>query len=219
MPISTSLPRCGAVAIFVWSSGSIAAVNQAELWIAPKVAVALDNNTAVEIDTMMRLREDDRLSDTFYARLWLAQKLSDKFTLSAGIEGRSNTKGGLDETRFLQQIAVASGIWRARLRFEQRLVEASRLGLRIRTRGGVAVPLDHARKWNAFSDAELMFTLRAPNSSSFEGLTGVRTQIGVSAKVADNLSLSLGYVRNQEMRRGAPDTVGHAPIIGIDLSL
>ena len=51
-----------------------------------------------------------------------------------------------------------------------------------------------------------------------DGLTGVRTQIGVEYEASDRLSLSLGYLRQQSIDRSGPDEVGHAPIVGVEFS-
>ena len=50
------------------------------------------------------------------------------------------------------------------------------------------------------------------------GLTGVRSQLGLSYAASDKLELSLTYLRQQDIRDNAPDRVGHAPLIGIAYS-
>lgn len=191
----------------------------AEFWLNPSVAVGLDDDTGLELETAQRFRSAaDGRPDTFFYRLWLNQDVGDGLTLSGAVEQRINT-GEDDETRTMQQVSLSKGVLRGRLRLEQRFVDnADRMGLRLRARLGVKVPLDKAGKWSLGADAEPFFTLRSTSVGGDEGLTGLRTQVGLGYEISDNLLVSVGYLRQQDIRRGAPDRVGHAPIIGIELS-
>lgn len=188
-----------------------------ELWFNPSVSVDLDQNTGVEIETAQRLRDaGDGRPDTYFARLWLNQKVADTITLSGAIERRINDSGA-DETRLIQQMSTRHGILRTRFRMEQRLVDnADRMGLRLRPRLGVSVPLQQDGAWSLKGDAELFLTLRSTSVGGDDGLTGLRTQLGVGYDVSDRLSLSLAYLRQQDITPGRPDRIGHAPIIGIE---
>ncbi len=190
-----------------------------ELWFNPSVSTDLDDNTGLELETAQRLRDGSRgRADTYYARLWLNQSIGDAATLSLGVERRVND-GGADETRLHQQISLSSGIFRARGRLEQRFVdESGRMGLRLRGRGGVSVPLDAQDRWSANASIETFWTLRSTGAGGQDGLTGMRAQAGIDYAVSDSLTLGLAYLRNQDFRDGAPDTVGHAPLIGIEFS-
>lgn len=191
-----------------------------EFWLNPSVSTDLDGNTGLELETAQRFRsaEDGRV-DTYFARLWLNQELSDNFTLSGAVEQRIND-GGADERRTIQQLSARQGIWRGRVRLLQRFVHgADRMGLRLQTRGGVAVPLSGDGRWSGRADAELFLTLRSTSAGGDDGLTGVRTQIGVDYEVNDRLTVGLTYLRQQDFNDGAPDEVGHVPLIGVELSL
>lgn len=190
-----------------------------EFWLNPSVATDLDADTAIELETAQRFRNSgDGRVDTYFFRLWLKQDLSDAFTLGGALEQRIND-GGRNETRTMQQLSGKHGVLRTRLRLEQRFVDnADRMGLRLRPRLGVAVPLDEAGRWEAGADAELFWTLRSTSAGGDEGITGMRTQIGVGYEVSDNLGLSLTYLRQQDFEPGGPDEVGHAPLIGIEYS-
>lgn len=156
--------------------------------------------------------------DTYFARLWLNQSVADKVTLSGAFERRINDRGS-DETRLIQQMSTSHGLLRTRLRLEQRFVDdADRMGLRLRPRMGVAVPLGEDSPWKFKTDAELFLTLRSNNEGGDEGLTGLRTQIGFSYDITDRLSLGAVYLRQQDFEDGGPDQIGHAPLIGIELS-
>lgn len=190
----------------------------AELWLNPSVAYGFDDATGLELETAQRFRSNaDGRDDTFFFRLWLNHDVSDAATLAGAVERRIN-HGGTNETRLIQQVSTRHGIFRTRLRLEQRFVEnAGRMGLRLRPRIGVAVPIADTG-FDFKSDAELAFTLRSTRPGGVDGLTGLRTQIGVSRDVSDTLALGLAYIRQQDIASGEPDTVGHAPVVTIEFS-
>ena len=202
--------------IFVPASAS--ATNDAtEVWFNPSVSFDLDKDTGIEIETAQRLRDaDDGRADTYFARLWVNQKVSKNATLGGAFERRVND-GGSNETRLIQQLSTSHGYLRTRLRLEQRFVDnADRMGMRVRPRIGVSVPIDTAERWKFMTDAELFLTLRSTNVGGDDGLTGLRTQTGFSYEATDWLTLSAAYLRQQDFRAGTTDTVGHAPIIGLE---
>ncbi|RIV79956.1 DUF2490 domain-containing protein [Pelagerythrobacter aerophilus] len=188
-----------------------------EFWLNPSISTDLDEDTGIELETAQRFRssEDGRV-DTYFTRLWLNQDISENFTLSGAVERRIND-GGSDETRLMQQLSGSHGILRTRLRLEQRFIDnADRMGLRLRPRLGVSVPINEQGRWSAKADAELFWTLRGNNIGSDEGITGLRTQVGLSYDVNDNLSVGLVYLRQQDFEDGGPDEIGHAPLISIE---
>jgi hypothetical protein len=189
-----------------------------ELWLNPSVSWSLDDDTEVEVETAQRFRRGaDGRGDTYYARLWLNQDVSKALSVSAGLEQRTNQPGA-DETRLLQQVSARRGVLRTRLRLEQRFVDGGRMGVRLRPRAGVELPLGSSGRWSAKANAELFLTLRSTTPGGDEGLTGVRTQIGAGYKVTERLSVTVAYLRQQDVREGRPDVVGHAPLIGVELS-
>lgn len=204
-------------------SAALAADDGFEFWLNPSVSVGLDEDTGIELETAQRFRDGDNgRVDTYFARLWVNQDLADNVTLSGAFEQRANASvngGGNDETRLIQQLSTSHGILRTRLRLEQRFVEnADRMGLRLRPRLGVKVPVGEDKRWAVKGDVELFFTLRSTRNGGDEGLTGLRTQIGVSYDVSDRLSLSAAYLRQQDINPGRTDQVGHAPLIGIEFA-
>lgn len=207
------------VGLYFMPLAAFANDDAAELWLNPSVSFDLDTDTGIEIETAQRLRsEKDGRPDTYFARIWLNQNIAETATLSGAFERRVND-GGADETRLMQQLSTSHGYLRTRLRIEQRFVDnADRMGLRLRPRIGVAVPLDTEERWKLKSDAELFLTLRSTGNDGDHGLTGLRTQIGVSHDLTEQLTLSAGYLRQQDVSKNGPDRVGHAPIIGLDYS-
>lgn len=194
--------------------------DSAEFWINPSLTVEIDDRTSIEIETAQRLRDaDDDGVDTYFGRLWINRKLDDQFTLSAAI-GRRINDGDADELRTHQQITYRNGILRGRVRIEQRFIDdGERTGVRLRTRAGVSLPLDSVGNWTGFADVEPFWTLRSTSLGGQDGLTGLRTQVGVRHQVTDNLEIGLAYVRQQDVRRDAEDRTGHAPLISLELAL
>lgn len=190
-----------------------------EFWLNPSVAVDLDSDTNLELETAQRFRSaaDGRV-DTYFARLWLNQALSDTVTLGGAVERRIND-GGSDEIRLMQQLSTRHGLLRTRLRLEERFVDGTgRMGLRVQPRVGVSVPLGQSDRWSLDTNAELFFTVKSTSPGGQDGLTGVRTQFAVNYAASDNLELSLTYLRQQDLKDGAPDAVGHEPVVAIAYS-
>lgn len=207
-----------AAALFALTIPAVAAAadDAPGLWLNPSVAVGLDADTAVEVETAQRFRNAADGPDTYFLRLWLVQDLTDRLSIGGAVERRINDSGA-DETRLIQQLNGKSGIWRGRLRLEQRFVDgAAQTAWRLRPRAGVNVPLDADKKWRGIGDAEGFFTLRSTRAGGQTGLTGLRTQIGVAHALTDQIGVSLTYLRNQDIIDGRPDRVGHAPLLAIE---
>lgn len=190
-----------------------------EFWLNPSISTDLDDDTSVELETAQRFRSAaDGREDTYFVRLWLNQSLSDSVTLGGALERRVND-GASNEVRTMQQLSTKHGIVRTRLRLEQRFVDnANQTGLRLRPRIGISVPLDDDKKWSSSANVEGFWTLASTRSGGTTGITGMRTQVGVKYKASDTVSVGLTYLRQQDFRDNAPDEVGHAPLIGLELS-
>ncbi|WP_299329275.1 DUF2490 domain-containing protein [Parasphingopyxis sp.] len=203
--------------LLVTPGTALATDDDFEFWLNPAVGFDLDEDTSMEFETAQRFRDaGNGRPDTYFFRLWVNQALSDSVTIQGAVERRLND-GGSDETRVMQQLSTRHGILRTRLRLEERFVDnADRMGLRIRPRIGIAVPIDPEGRWSFETDAELFFTLRSNNRGGDTGATTLRTQIGFGYDISDRVSLSVAYLRNQDFEDNAPDEVGHAPIIGIE---
>lgn len=197
-----------------------AADEAAEYWFNPSVSFNLDQDTGVELETAQRFRsEADDRPDTYFARLWLNQAVAGHVTLSGAFERRIND-GASNETRLIQQLSIQQGVVRTRLRLEQRFVEnADEMGLRVRPRLGLALPVDDDKRLQFKTDVELFLTVRSARNGGDTGLTGLRTQVGFAYEANERLSWSAAYLRQQDINDRGPDTVGHAPVIGIEWSL
>ena len=220
IPAYRALAAISPLALLAVAAPAAAADEAFEFWLNPSIGTDLDEDTSVELETAQRFRSaaDGRV-DTYFFRFWVNQQISDQFTLSGAVEQRFND-GGSDELRTIQQLSGRHGYLRTRLRLEQRFVEdrGGRMGLRVRPRVGVSVPLDEEGRWSVGADAELFWTLRGTSPGGDTGITGLRNTIGVSYDVNDNLSISLDYLRQQDFEDNGPDEIGHAPMIGIELS-
>lgn len=190
-----------------------------ELWFSPSVRAALDGNTDLRIETAQRLRNSrDRRPDTYFARVWASQQVSRHLTIEGGIERRI-TDGGSDETRLLQQLVAQHGIFRNRVRLEQRFIDrTAQTGWRLRTEHGVRLDLDRQGDWFFRADAEFFFTLQTNNIGGQTGFTEQRSQAGFGHRFSDHFNASLSYKRIHAIRRGRPDVIGHAPMIHMEYS-
>lgn len=199
---------------------ALATDEAAEYWFNPAVGLELDDDTSLELETAERFRsEADGRPDTYFARVWLNQAIAGNATLSGAVERRIND-GASHETRLIQQLSTSHGVLRTRLRLEQRFVEdADNTALRLRPRLGLVIPVTDDKRLQFKTDAELFFTLRSTSADGDTGLTGLRTQLGLSYDITSRLSVSAAYLRQQDIRDREPDTVAHAPVIGVGLSL
>jgi hypothetical protein len=200
--------------------GALPAVAQdedGELWFNPAFVKTIDDRTSVELETAQRLREDPRL-DTYFARLWVNREDGKGREWSVGVEQRWN---GPDEqeVRLLQQVGYDWGPVEFRTRLEQRFIDVDpQTGWRLRQRIGTTIPLaDDEDGWALTGDAELFVTLRNTEPGGQTGVTGLRTFVGFERSFG-RYDLSVGYLRQQDIRDGAEDRVGHAPFLGLTVN-
>jgi hypothetical protein len=190
-----------------------------ELWIAPSVRAKVDDDTGLRLETAQRFRnEEDGRQDTYFVRMWVSQKVSRHFTVEGAVERRENVSGR-DETRLLQQVVAEHGIFRNRVRLEQRFIDDTpQTGWRLRSEHGVRIDLDAKKKWFFRADAEFFFTLQNNNIGGQTGFTEQRSQAGIGHRFSPKLTTSLSYKRVQTIRQERPDLIGHVPMIHIDYS-
>ncbi len=214
------LPKFAVLAagcLLLTASPVLAQDEDGELWLNPAFVKPLDDRTSVELETAQRLREDPRL-DTYFARLWLNHEDSGGREWSVGIEQRWN---GPDEqeVRLLQQVGYDWGPLEFRTRLEQRFVDVDpQTGWRLRHRVGTTIPLtDSEDGWALTGDAEVFVTIRNTEPGGQTGITGLRTFVGFERSYG-RYDVSLGYLRQQDIRDGAEDRVGHAPFVGLTVN-
>jgi hypothetical protein len=212
-----SLAASAVLALCAISTPAAAADEAAEFWFNPAFATQLDDRTGVELETAQRLRDDPR-QDTYFARLWLNREDAQGREWSAGAEHRWNGPSQR-EVRLLQQVGYDWGPLEFRSRLEQRFVDTDpRTGWRFRQRLGTSVPLSGAGDgWTLTGNAEVAVTLRSTAPGGQTGLTGLRTFIGFERGFG-RYDLSLGYLRQQDIRDGAEDRIGHAPLVGLTVT-
>jgi hypothetical protein len=221
MTFSTSGRLLGvAIAVAGLSSPAYAEENRLEGWLDASVMADIGGGNFVELQTQQRARgSSNPIGDTQVYRLWLGREIGG-LEASAGIH--RSKEGSVRETRLMQQASYKLGIkgLKARTRLEQRFVDnAAQTGWRIRQRIGFALPLSSAEDgWELAGNAEGFWTLRATSRSGQTGLTGLRTFLGFERSFG-KLDLGLGYTRQQNIREGAPDRVGHAPTLSVSLNL
>jgi hypothetical protein len=201
------------------STPAMASDEAFELWLAPSLRAPLDDNTGMRLETAQRFRNsNDGRPDAYFARLWASQQVSRHVTVEGAIERRLNG-GDSGETRLLQQVVAHHGIFRNRLRLEQRFIDYSaQTGWRLRSEHGVRIDLDTAKNWFFRADAEFFFTLQSTSIGSQTGFTEQRSQAGIGHRFSDHVSASLSYKRVQAIRPGRADVVGHIPMIHMEYS-
>ena len=203
------------LSMFLTAVPAAAAEDQFELWLNPSVSIDFDERNYFELETAQRFRPAPA-DDTYYARLWLGREIAEDVKLSAGAERRYEGDGR--ETRLLQQISYPLGPISGRTRLEQRFIEGEpHTAWRLRQRVGGALPLSSQEGWELVGNIEGFFVLQPSEPGDQTGLTGIRSFIGIERELG-KLELSLGYLRQQTVRRGAEDTIGHAPFIGVGLT-
>jgi hypothetical protein len=196
---------------------ALASDEDVEFWFNPTAGKAVDGRTSIELETAQRFRNDPR-QDTYFVRGWVKRDDDRDNTWGVGVEQRWN---GPDqrEVRLLQQVSYALGPIDLRTRTEQRFVSTDpRTGWRVRQRIGTSIPLgDSDGSWSLTADAELFVTLRSTEPDGQTGITGLRTFVGFEREFG-RYEVSLGYLRQQDIRDSAPDRIGHAPFIGVGIA-
>jgi hypothetical protein len=212
----TKLVRAAGPATLLLAAAPAAAADDGlEFWLNPSVSTKLDARTSMELETAHRFRSDSAGGDTHYARLWVGRTIGEGVKLSVGAERRA--QGSARETRLLQQATYDIGPIGLRTRLEQRfLSDDPRTAWRLRQRVGTDIPLSEG-PWSLAANAEGFFTLRPAERGGQTGLTAVRTFVGFEREIGQ-VELSLGYLRQQTIREGARDRVGHAPFVGVEFS-
>lgn len=215
-PSRAGLCAC-ATLLLAHPSAAFATDDDIEFWFNPTVEVALDEDTSVKLETAQRLRRESQgRPDTFFFRLWAKQRVSENITLSGAIERRINT-GRRDEVRAMQQVYGQAGIFNLRVRLEERFAQGAggRMGLRVRARAGMAIPLESTGQWTLNPDVETFITLRNSNQGGDIGKTELRTQLKIGYRASERLTIKAGYLMQYDLERRDPDTVGHVPIVGL----
>lgn len=196
---------------------ALASDEDMEFWFNPSVSKAVGDRTSIELETAQRFRNDPR-NDTYFVRGWVKRDDARDNTWGVGIEQRWN---GPDqqEVRLLQQVGYELGPIDFRTRMEQRFISTDpQTGWRVRQRIGTSIPLgDTANNWSLTADAELFVTLRSTDPDGQTGVTGLRTFAGLEREFG-RYEVSLGYLRQQDVRDNAPDRIGHAPFIGVGVA-
>lgn len=201
-------------------TAALAEENRLEGWFEGAVVADIGGKSFVEFQTQQRARgSSNPTGDNQTYRLWLGTKVG-QTTLMGGVH--RSKEGATKETRLIQQASYPLGLGelKGRTRLEQRFIDdADRTGWRLRQRVGLTVPLtEQDGGWAVVGNAEGFLTLRATSAGGQTGLTGLRTFLGFERSFG-KVDVEVGYTRQQNIRRGAPDRVGHAPTLGLTLNL
>lgn len=196
---------------------ALASDDETELWLNQQISTGIAESTKLEFEVDERFRSDAFGGDQYEVRLGAYRDVGGGFKLGGGVVYQRT--GTQDEIRLQQQLQFDTGPLSLRTRFEQRFIEdVGPTVYRFRQRVQLSQPLDAARRWTLFANTEGYFTLNASRPGALTGLTSLRSQAGVRYKLNGSITLGLNYVRNQDVRRNAPDRVGHAPQLHLGVS-
>jgi hypothetical protein len=188
-----------------------------EFWLNPSVTRSLDDRTSIEMETAQRFRSAPR-QDAYFIRGWVNRDDAAGRTWSFGVEQRWSGSSE-EEQRLLQQVSYGVGPIDMRTRFEQQWVSTDPdVGLRVRQRVGASLPLGEGEEaWSLTGDAEVFVTLQSTEPDGQTGVTRLRTFVGFE-RTLGRYDLSLGYLREHDIRENGPDRIGHAPFIGLNVN-
>lgn len=216
----TRLTRTRASAILIavaTASPAFAADEEAQFWSTQSLALEVADSTHVQFEAVERARSAAFGNEQYQLRAAVEQDVGGGFSLAGGVVYQRS--GRQDELRLQQQLTYSNGPLALRTRLEQRFIEdTAHTVWRLRQRVQLTETLDADGDWAAVGNVEGFWTLNRGNPGSQTGLSAVRTQVGVRHKFSSHVSLTLAYVRQQEIRDNAPDRIGHAPLLGLALS-
>lgn len=195
-----------------------AAENELDFWLNPSIAKDVGNKSHVEIETQQRWFGNNP-DNLYVARLWFGREITNGVEVRVGVHRGWEGEGR--ENRLMQEVSYKlTGVLKGRTRLEQRFLnDEPRTAWRLRQRVGLSVPLTEDEDgWSFAANAEGFLTLRAASAGGQTGLTGVRTFAGVERDF-ERVDVSLGYTRQQNIRRGASDRIGHAPTVALTFKL
>lgn len=211
--------RAGAFLLMLaTTSPALAAEEEAQLWATQSIDIGLDDDTRIQFNAIERARGDAFGGEQVQVGGGLEQDIGGGFSVAGALIYQH--AGGRDEIRLQQQLSYVTGPLALRTRLEQRFQEdVGPTVWRLRQRAQLTETLDADGDWAAVGSVEGFFNLNRGNPDSRAGLVAVRAQAGVRYALSKQLSLTLSYARQHEFRDGAPDRVGHAPVLALLLSL
>ncbi len=206
-------------ALFAWAMATpaVAADEEAQFWATQSLSIGLDEATHVQFDAVERARSPAFGGDQLQLAGAVDHNIGSGFSIGGGAVYQR--AGRLDEFRLQQQLGFASGPVVLRTRLEQRFQEGVGPTVwRLRQRVQLTETLDTEGDWAIVGSVEGFFNLNQGTPGSQTGFIALRSQVGVRHKFSDHVSGTLAYVRQHEFRDGAPDRIGHAPVIGLAFS-
>ncbi len=192
------------------------AEQEGQLWLQQTATTDLgDDGDRMLIELNERFRSERFGGDQYQATMLFSRPIAEGLRAGAGVS-YVNT-GGDDEGRLMTQLDYRRGVLSLRGRMEARIRAGRDIVLRARPRAGVAVPLGVA-DLTAVANHELFFTLNEGRPGDATGLTSMRSIAALQRKFSDTLTVGVGYLRQQDVRRNAADRIGNAGYVSLAVS-
>jgi hypothetical protein len=208
MPRTTCFAAVAAVALWLTPNAALASESDVQFWGQLSAIVPATKAVTATFEITSKQREPRVGGDQLQARGSIDVAISKKFSLGGGMTVVETA--GPTELRPHQQLTLTFGNLALRTRLEERLVDgANRMGLRIRQRALLKLPLDHNDR--LAPAVELLYNLRQTNPAVKPGVQEVRFTLTEQHKFSDALELGIGYLLIFAPRPGLPDRFTHAP--------
>lgn len=208
MPRTTCFAAVAAAALWAAPTAALASESDVQFWGQITAIVPVSKTVTATFDISPRQRETRVGGDQLLARGSIDVAISKKVSLGGGLTVIESA--GPTELRPHQQLTLTFGNLALRTRLEQRLVDgASRMGLRIRQRAQLKLPLD--RNDRLVPAVELLYNLRQTNPAVKPGVQEVRFSLTEQHKFSEALDLGVGYLLTFAPRPGLPDRFAHVP--------
>lgn len=193
-----------------------ASEEDAQVWLTATGTTAIDDNDRIQLDVIERFRSDATGGDQVIGRLTENHELGRGVSIGGG--AAIFRTHGIEEYRTHQVLDLAHGWLSSRTTAEQRYGQLlDRVGLRLRERVQVAVPIGH-HGWRAFANVEAFFALNHATNTARTGFDVLRAATGVRFPLLAHVSGTISYYYQRQFRIGAADRVSHIPALSLAIS-
>ena len=229
MKLAHKAARYGAVCVVALLSSSPAWAGDSQLWTGGSVTIKLSDKWSVSQDVTARFSDQRGGLYEIEANTLVGYQLTRTFSLWAGYDHDPQYSDGhptVMEHRFVQHLVfsdlgrVAGGQLTGRVRFEQRWREGvGGTGWRVRPYVRYSLPLGHNARTALVLSGEPYFDLNTNSFQKVRGLERMRSFVGISTPIANNLSADIGYLNQHGFVPNGKDTNDNVGFISFALKL
>lgn len=189
-------------------SKALANPEDTQFWLVGFVRGEIGDDVFLTVDSSYRWRDPEFGADQQTFRVTVEKGLDDDVRIGGGLSLFQT--GSISEIRPHQQFRYARAGLDLRTRFEQRWFDgADRVELRVRQRIQYTQPLSD--KVDLVGSSEWFGIVQSRRSNGSRGTEQVRTIIGLSYEVTDNLDITPSYMFQLTPREDRPDAISHIP--------